>query len=142
MEKLSKIVSAFAFVLAHSLAIAADVSQPKSYHGISYVSGGIGEDERAALARVADLYNLKLEFASQQEGAYLADIKVVIRDAQGKMVLEALSDGPWFMAKLPPGEYQIEASERARPIQKSATVSGQKATRLVFLWPALGAPAR
>jgi hypothetical protein len=105
----------------------------KSYSGIPYVSGGIGLDEREALTRMSPDYNLKLSFAVTS-GNYLGDVPIVIRDAGGKVVLEAVSEGPWFLTKLPPGKYNVTAKLMGQIQQRSVQVSAGGQSQLSFFW--------
>lgn len=95
----------------------------QDYRGIPYVSGGVGEDSRDALKETARDYNLKLIF-SNKTGHYLAAINVLITRPNGDTVLDAVSKGPWFYTKLPPGTYTVvakaENSSRQRKIKVGA----------------------
>ena len=97
--------------------------QPMSENGVSYVSGGVGHAEREMLGAMSERdYNLKLEFA-RRDGAYLADVSVSIRDARsGRTVLDTVSRGPWFFAKLPPGSYRVEVQGEGRSFRRDIEV--------------------
>jgi hypothetical protein len=75
---------------------------------VSYVSGGVGADSREQLAATLDRFNLKLVF-TLQEGNYVADVEVTVRDAQGRSVIEHTADGPYLLARLPAGTYEVRA---------------------------------
>src|SRR5688572_10076755 len=82
--------------------------------GVSFVSGGVGENSVAALRARESEFNLKLVF-TLTEGEYLADVGVKISDTAGKTVIEHVTDGPIFMARLPPGTYTVAATYSGRP---------------------------
>jgi len=105
----------------------------KDYEGIPYVSGGIGLDEREALSAIASEYNLKIVFALK-EGNYLADASVLIKNALGRTVLDAVSDGPWFYARLPAGQYAVTVTmmEKANTDKVQIKPAGQSV--LHFYW--------
>jgi hypothetical protein len=105
----------------------------KTDQGITYVSGGIGLDERETLRRMGQHYDLRLSFA-EKAGNYLSDVEVVIKDAGGKTALEAISQGPWFLAKLPTGQYTIQASMKGKTHQQVARVIAHGQTSLYFYW--------
>lgn len=115
-----------------STALAQSV-EVKSYGGVHYISGGIGLDEREELEMMGRNYNLKLVFAVQQ-GNYLSDIKVVVTGSGGNIVLEAISDGPWFYVQLPPGTYNVSATTLGKMIRKTAHVGSGTHTQLNFVW--------
>lgn len=105
-------------------------------NGISYVSGGIGEAQQQALKAMRKDYNLWLTFAIEKSGEYLADVKVRIQDAKGKKVLETVSPGPLFYAKLPQGKYRITAESHETPLSKSTSIGKTGAKELYFYWKA------
>ncbi|HEV8343988.1 MAG TPA: carboxypeptidase regulatory-like domain-containing protein [Candidatus Binatia bacterium] len=110
-------------------------SQPqvKSYNGIPYLSGGIGIEERENMRALSKEDNLVLSFALQNK-EYLGDAKVLIKDDKGKKVLEAESDGPLFFAKLPAGNYTVEATAMEKPLEQVAHVPSKGQVRLYFTW--------
>ena len=101
--------------------------------GIAYVSGGVGADEREAMHGLARNYNLRLVFAGK-EGAYLSDVKVDIRNAAGREILSAVSNGPWFFAQLPNGRYKIKAEAKGKSTSQSAVIGRERRTELKFYW--------
>ena|SRR5438093_519327 len=103
------------------------------YHEIPYVSGGIGAEDREAVEAIGREHNLKLSFALQN-GNYLGDVNVVVKDGNGQPVLEAVSDGPLFFAKLPAGNYSIEATTRGETLKRTVHVSGRGQTQVHFAW--------
>lgn len=89
------------------------LTQGQTPDGLSYASGGIGIAERQQLVEQAGRYSFWLRTAGKGSGAYLAAVRLNIREAAGqRMLLEHQMDGPWFYAALPPGRYEIEARYR------------------------------
>ena len=106
----------------------------QDYQGIRYVSGGVGEGERAELDALSGQFNLRLLFAMQGSGDYLADVRVSVVDSRGAVVLNATSNGPWFLAALPPGSYTVEVSAMDQTQRQSANIGGSSQSRLNFYW--------
>jgi hypothetical protein len=98
--------------------------------GIAYVSGGIGDDERAILESLSGQYTLKLEFAKRNRD-YLGDVRVILR---GPVSLDVISDGPIFLAKLPAGTYSVTAIADGMPRTQTVTVSGTKLKAAALFW--------
>lgn len=86
---------------------------------ISYLSGGVGKPEREQIKALEKDFNLKLVF-SVADGKFLANVRVVMSDAKGRKLLEHVADGPFFLARLPAGEYGV-----------AATVAGKTQTRTI-----------
>lgn len=116
---------------------------PTMVDGISYIGGGVGVAERAALAQQAKDYTLRIEIA-RKNGEYLGDMRVRVLNAVGKTLLDAPSNGPLFYIQLAKGHYVVEVSPLDPPTPMSASLTPQtrkvniisgKQTRLLFLWP-------
>jgi len=91
---------------------AADIEPlwPYEQNGVQYMSGGIGLDEAAAIAAAAPNYSTLLGFAATGSGEYLSDVHVIIRQAEGRLLLDVISNGPFLLVNLVPGRYQVVAS--------------------------------
>lgn len=102
--------------LSAPVAQAQTLPQVRSQGAIEYVTGGVGKDEADALKQASGDYSLMLELASsgptpegRTTGAYVSDASIVIRDAQGREVLNTRTDGPLLLVRLPAGKYSITA---------------------------------
>jgi hypothetical protein len=101
--------------------------------GVSYVSGGVGTDSIDRLDSIASDFNLKLVFALTS-GNYVSDVKVTIADAAGKTLLDTTSEGPWFLAKLPVGNYQVVATFAGKAEKRTIAVGAEKLETIDFRW--------
>jgi len=87
---------------------------------VSYVCGGIAEDERARLAEQEKNFNMGILFTRGANGEYLADVDVKLtRD--GQSVADFRAGGPRCLIRAPEGSYNIEASYKGQP--KSIKIS-------------------
>lgn len=93
-------------VFGASLAGPAGAAEPEqTYQGVRYVCTGIGEDrDDPGLAA----YSAKIMLTTKN-GAYVANAVITIDDAKGERVLETTCNGPWLLADLKPGRYQVSA---------------------------------
>lgn len=105
--------------------------------GVAFVTGGVGDDQLAAL-RELEHPDLKLVFAEAAgpggRHPYVAEVAVRVLDERGAEVLAAKDAGPLLFADLPSGEYRIEATLRGRTQTKPAKVTRGKTTRVAFYW--------
>jgi hypothetical protein len=101
----------------------------------TYISGGIGEAEQQDFAAREKEFNLKLVF-SLVEGNYLADVHVVVSDAKGRKVVEQVAEGPFFMARLPPGEYQVSATYGGKSVNRKMRIVANRLRTEYFRWSA------
>ncbi|MFZ6871448.1 hypothetical protein ACO0LF_05190 [Undibacterium sp. Di27W] len=92
---------------------------------IACVSGGIGSTEREELQQQAGQYSLWLRTVASKSGAYLANIKVIVRDEKTRAVLMNVTlDGPWLFLGLHEGRYEIEAQYHD-PVKRSDQIVKQ-----------------
>ena len=101
--------------------------------GVSYVSGGIGLESIDQLTAISREFNLKLVFALNS-GDYVSNVKVVIADAAGKPLLDTTADGPWFLTKLPAGNYQIAATFAGTTVTRRASVGAARLSTVDMRW--------
>jgi len=105
----------------------------RSEGAISFVSGGVGRAEQEALKRLRPDFNLQLTFA-HRGGAFLAMLPVSIADADGRQLLETVSRGPYFFARLPAGDYHITAEHEGEAQSRSINVPATGAATTAFYW--------
>jgi len=84
---LSLIFSLLLFTPAYGDAIGI---KPQTQGDVTFVSGGVGEDEHKALRAIQGQYNLHLTFAVKGSGEYASGVKVKIEDAKGHTFLDTI----------------------------------------------------
>ena len=116
------------------VAQAQPLPQARTQGSIDYVTGGVGKEEADALKLASRDYSLTLELASSGPtpdghtmGAYVANAAVVIRDAQGREVLNTRTDGPLLLAQLPAGRYSVSAEWNG--VRKQANIELKASVR-------------
>jgi hypothetical protein len=107
--------------------------QVKTFGNIPYVSGGVGSDERDRLIAMSRDDNLRLSFALQ-DGDYLGGAKVDIKDDKGKAILDARANGPLFFAKLPAGNYTVEATTMNQTLTHTVNIPAKGESPVYFTW--------
>ena len=130
-EVLGVALIGLAVMAAHALA--ADEPLVQQADGVSYLSGGVGDEERDRILSIGKDFNLKLVLATRS-GAYLSDVNIVIVDGRGQRRLDVKSDGPLFYAKLPAGRYRIKAAANGVLLQESVDVTAQGQRTVNLRW--------
>lgn len=92
-----------------------------SHAGVTYVTGGIGDDEREAIEAAKEDYNLHVTSASN-DGAFVGDARVVIVNKAGEEMLNVVA-GPLLYVRLPAGNYVLDASLGEQKKHQSFTVA-------------------
>lgn len=111
----------------------AELPKVQTQGEVSFVSGGIGADEVAAMHEVRRDYNLQLLFAAKGSGEYLSAVAVVVKNAHGDTVLDTVADGPFLYARLPAGRYQVSASYEGQTQNRGVRLDRHH-TGLSFYW--------
>jgi hypothetical protein len=114
-------------------ALAGEEAATGNSNGIPYVSGGIGLESREALRAKEGQYNL-IVILSRKDGHYLGGAAVTIRNQAGKTLLEVDAQGPWMFAKLPPGNYTVEAKAGNITQSKRFVIAKKAVKRVVLTW--------
>lgn len=106
-------------------------------NGTEYVTGGFGDNAAQAFKQAESAYPLTLVFAEdagQGSRPYVADVSVVVKDDTGKVVMQVPSAGPYLLARLAPGKYQIEATYMGQTQTQEVQLAEAQPSRQVFTW--------
>lgn len=138
-----RFIIAAALTLANSLALGspADLSlsplpTEETQGSVRFRTGGIGEDEAAAMQQAESAYPLSVEFLqhAKPRDEFLASVEVTIKDGAGNAVLSTRSTGPFLLAQLPSGQYTVTAEDEGRIKTKRVEIAPHKRDRVVFIW--------
>ncbi|MFC7515026.1 hypothetical protein ACFQUU_08420 [Herbaspirillum sp. GCM10030257] len=117
-----------------------DRLKPVVTNDITYLCGGIGEEETNFMKQEAKGYDLMLTFAAR-DGAYLADVNVTISGPNGASLLQARCDSPILLVDLPKsGSYRVTADAAGHSLQRQVKVDAKRKgsrhlTQAVLVWP-------
>lgn len=115
------------------LAGAAAAIELQSAAGVDFVSGGVGEEERAEMQLVLPDYSLKITTVARS-GQYLSGVEVELRGIDGAPVLKIVTDGPWLLARLPPGRYELRLSYEGIAQTRQVSIPQTGRRELVVRW--------
>jgi len=118
--------------------VPSDIPVAHDNHGIAYVTGGVGQDEVAALRGLASRYNMRATFTTGS-GEYLSGVAVQVSRSDGTVVFNATSDGPYLFARLPQGRYRLTASLDGAQRSRELYVPARGDVRFTMVWPMLHA---
>ncbi|ANJ00201.1 hypothetical protein A8O14_08985 [Polynucleobacter wuianus] len=111
---------------------------PPTQHsgGISYISGGVGEEETTAILAEAKLWPVLLELSQIENGRgvwiFGANIKVV--DSKKQVLFNAQADGPYMLINLEAGDYIIEASYQGVEQKRALSVKTNSSQKISLFW--------
>jgi len=130
--------SLFAFVLASQVGAARKPFLDgivTAESGVQYVTGGIGDDSRQRVNELARAhhFNVQLVFA-WREGNFVADIPVIVDDAEGNKILALEKSGPILVLRLPRGRYTATAEYNGATIKHRFQAPKRGMTVVHFAW--------
>ena len=102
---------------------------------VSFITGGITMDEAEAFRAAMPRYALALELAqaAQPRAEFLSGVLVSIKDSSGQELLNVVSDGPFVLAQLPPGQYSIRAESMGVVRTQSVQISSGASRHVVMM---------
>lgn len=124
--------TALALGLAAGAAAALALQTGKTAQGFDYASGGVSHEELRALHDRREAYSLWVITAAAKSGAYLAAVRVTVRDSAQRVVFDGPLDGPWLFIDLPLGRYQVEAALNGKPQRRTTTIHPGDHHQLLF----------
>lgn len=133
------VIAAAIYAAVFVVAPAYGAAEPEMQGNVSFMSGGVGDDEAAAMKSAAAGYPLELHFVQKAtpRDEFLADVKVRITDRRSRnVVLDTVAKGPFLLAKLPSGTYIIEADHVGVVKRQTIEVRAGRHARSVFMWAA------
>src|SRR6185295_13424052 len=122
MKRIPTTLRSAALVLAlagaGAFAFGADAALPpeRQAGGISYVTGGIADDQAAAFKQARAGYPLAIELVQRSGGKneYTADAQVQVADMAGNVVFAARAEGPFMLVRITPGQYRVRGTLNGR----------------------------
>lgn len=102
----------------------------------TYVSGGIGRAEAAALRHMAARYPVEMTFAQKNQGRneFVAGVDLRVTDSAGHAVVDVKDGGPLVLLRLPEGHYTLTADYDGQVKTQRVDVSKGRHDRIGFLW--------
>ena len=114
----------------------------KTGGAVTYLSGGIGDDEEIEIRHAAKDYGVLLEFAEVERGTshgrWTADVSVTVKSG-ANAVLSTTTDGPLMLIRLKLGSYTVEAERGGVKQTKRIEVKAHVLVRERIFWIVDGA---
>jgi hypothetical protein len=115
---------------------AAALERGTTADGWPYAIGGFGIEERDELAQLRRDYRLRIATAASGSGAYVANVRVRIADASGRVVFDRELDGPILLIDLAPGRYSVQARLHDETLQTQSGITAGDRREMIFYFKA------
>jgi hypothetical protein len=108
--------------------------------GVEYMCGGTNKDEAAFMQMVAPRWAATIELgingSPAQRASFPARAKVEVRERYtGRPIMEALSQGPYMLARLDPGAYDVNVTLGGLTLTQPLVVFAGIPSKATFMWP-------
>jgi hypothetical protein len=103
---------------------------------VTYVNGGIGQEESSEMRANAGDFNLRLYMSEGKHGHSITGVRVTITDIKGDIILDTPSGGPMLFVHVINGSYTINAIYSNRLNTRKAVVSNHRGVNVYLNWKA------
>lgn len=114
----------------------AQIPATQHSNGISYISGGVGEEEAVAILAEAKQWPVLLELSQIENGrgVWIFGANIKVSNAKKQVVFNALADGPYMLINLEPGDYTIEASYQGVGQKRALSIKANTSQKISLFW--------
>ncbi|MEN9378842.1 MAG: hypothetical protein RJB15_520 [Pseudomonadota bacterium] len=124
------------FILVFSGFALAQIPGTQHSEGIAYISGGVGEEESAAILAEAKQWPVLLEMSQLENGrgVWIFGAQIKITNQEQKAIFNAQADGPYMLINLAPGSYQVIGSYQGAEQKRNLIVKADSSQKLNIFW--------
>ena len=137
MRKITLLNSLLLLTSLLLISISALAQQPNTYKtksGLSYITGGIGEEDVALMKRQAKQFTLNLLLSEGTSGRWVSDANVNIYDEASQLVFRIVAAKPMLYVNLSAGTYTILANNNGQKLRHKFNVVSGVNQRIILNW--------
>lgn len=114
----------------------AQIPQTQRSLGISYISGGVGEEESTAILSEAKQWPLLLELSQIENGrgVWIFGSQIKISNSKSAVIFEAKAEGPYMLVNLDAGDYLIQASYQGVEQKRAISIKAGQPQKISLFW--------
>ena len=112
------------------------IPQTQYSEGVSYITGGVGEEESTAILAEAKQWPLLLELSQLENGrgVWIFGSQIKILNAKNTVIFDAKADGPYMLINLTAGDYVIQASYQGVDQKRSISIKAGQTQKISIFW--------
>ena len=135
MKILLKILITTQLILLSSWALA-QIPETQHSQGISYITGGVGEEEAVAILADAKQWPLLLEMSQIENGrgVWIFGATIKIMSSKNQTIFDAPADGPYMLINLESGDYVIEATYQGVVQRRALSIKANSSQKISLFW--------
>ena len=134
MKTLLKFIAFTACLL--TTVVWAQVPEAQRSQGVSYITGGVGEEESTAILAEAKQWPLLLELSQLENGrgVWIFGSQIKIANTKGAIIFDAKADGPYMLVNLDAGDYVIQASYQGVEQKRAISIKAGQPQKISIFW--------
>lgn len=132
---MKKFVMTVALAACGAFAMASNAAAELQIHeqqGVRFVTGGMNDQEREEMGKLAGRFPIHLVFVANGVEEPLTGVNVKVLDVSGNVVLESKSEGPLFFVDVVGGRYTVEAAYQGETQSQTKDLTGRRFLRLRY----------
>jgi len=135
MKLLLKFVITTSLIFSYVLS-QAQIPDTQSSLGISYISGGVGEEESKSMLVEAKQWPLMLELSQLESGRgiWIFGAAIKILNTKQKLIFDAQAEGPYIIINLNAGDYLIEATYEGVVQKRAIHIKSDEPQKISIFW--------
>ena len=130
------LLKSIALTICLTTSVWAQIPDTQRSLGVSYITGGVGEEESTAILAEAKQWPLLLELSQLENGRgiWIFGAKIKILNTKNQIVFDAQADGPYILINLPAGDYLVEGAYEGVVQKRSISVKPALPQKVNLFW--------
>jgi hypothetical protein len=114
----------------------AQIPQTQYSQSISYITGGVGEEESSAILAEAKQWPLLLELSQLENGrgVWIFGSQIKVLNSKNMLIFDAKAEGPYMLINLAAGDYVIQASYQGVEQKRSISIKAGQVQKISIFW--------
>ena len=135
MKTIFKYILICLFLSSATIAVA-QIPDTQHSDGIAFITGGVGDEESAAILAEAKQWSLLLELSQIENGRgmWIFGAQIKVLNSLQKVIFNAQADGPYMLINLTPGNYQIVGTYQGVEQRRALTVKADASQKINLFW--------
>ena len=136
-KEVQKLIAALAVASALVWSLHADadeLSKPKKFEHTIYLSGGVTDEDAAAIKKRGPDYGLQLFLSADHKPTAAGEVKIKILNLAKETIIDSIADGPLFFVKVDGGRYTLILDRGGEVKEKTFDLIGRRFGQFSFDW--------
>ncbi len=114
----------------------AQIPDTQYSQGISFITGGVGQEETEAILAEAKQWPITLELSQIENGrgVWIFGALIKVLNVKKQIIFDARADGPYMMINLVPGDYVINASYEGVVQTRAVSIKADSSQKISLFW--------